>query len=160
MFSSGDNVRLQTCQAALQADLKTIQTAVDAYYLEHLVYPSQGSQPSLGLPGSIDWNRLVPGYLLQKPKLDLYYWIDHHGQVWMAVYDAPTDLNVVGNTLQWKFNDGPSGFEIFQKVSSVQVSNASPHLMSIAKVDVSDIEIRDNIAVLMFEETIDPNGQY
>src|SRR5690606_38160403 len=137
-------------------------SAVDAYYLDHGHYPTIGGQPSLGSPKALDIKELIPGYLSKEPELDLYRWVDHNGQVWLAAYDAPTDLRITGNTFEWKAREIPSGFELFQESTLAQISRGASQYVSTGRFDLSDLEVDKSNGTfkLVLEHPVDPDNKY
>src|SRR5690606_5586160 len=161
-LSTGKDMRLRAYQAAYRSDLQTLQSAVDAYYLDRGHYPTIGGQPSLGLPKALDIKELIPGYLSKEPELDLYRWVDHNGQVWLAAYDAPTDLRITGNAFEWKAKEIPSGFELFQESTLAQMGRKASQYVSIGRFDLSDLEMDKSNGTfkLVLEHPINLNSKY
>lgn len=87
------------------ANTKNIQTAVDFYSTRNLGnIPSEGI-PTIEKPVSIDFEKLVPKYLREKPK-EGYYWIDYSGQVWSSTVDAPTGIVIENGEMKWLSSTG------------------------------------------------------
>lgn len=145
LFAFSDSIHLRSLKTAQDAELQALQTAVDAYYLEHNLYPTLGAQPTLGNPKAIEVDLLIGDYITDHP-LDLYYWIDSFGQVWASTYDAPTSFTYANDTFEWDDVEGAQIFEIVQAVSSAQLLGPKYRLATVYRFTRDDIAVTNGVA--------------
>lgn len=59
-------------ETAYSVNEKEIQTAVDRYYLDHGLYPTEIQPTKGGVPQPVDYGKIVPKYIKKIPKQDFY----------------------------------------------------------------------------------------
>lgn len=73
-------VKDRALDTAYRANEKEIQTAVDRYYLDHGLYPTD-PQPKKDSPELVIYEKIVPEYIKKEPKQDFEVVVDEHGTV-------------------------------------------------------------------------------
>ena len=83
------NMRGEANIAAINSDVRNIQTAVDMYSMENRGnYPTL-NKPTEFTPEPIDFTLLHPDHLRSLPRNEgLKYWIDFTGKVWVSTIDS------------------------------------------------------------------------
>lgn len=92
-------------EVAMTADIKNLQTAIDVYRIKNMNNTPTISKPTITNPVAVDFEKLVPKYLREKPK-EGFYWIDYAGITWASLVDAPTGITISENHLIWNKPEG------------------------------------------------------
>lgn len=112
------DMKKDSIRTAIQSNTKILQTAVDTYALKNNgKYPVK-SDITLTKPQYVDVNRLYPKYIKSEVEFnkikEQFYWIDVFGTVWGATADAPTDVTVLNNKLEWSSNKSAKGYILYE----------------------------------------------
>lgn len=99
-------------QSALSANMRNLQTAVDAYYLENEEYPTL-TQPTIDNPVQLNIESLLNGYIKKEPKGNDTYWVDLNGMVFESkikeTAEYPLENLRISRTLD--FTEGENRFK-------------------------------------------------
>lgn len=100
-----------------QSNIRTIQTAVDMYYVDKESYPTF-TQPTIQTPQSINFNLLYPEYLKEIPTSNQQYWIDYQGQVWGSFSNIPEIKGQGTSIISWEALPNVNHYQVFELVES------------------------------------------
>lgn len=113
--------------AAMQANIKNIETALTMYALEnHGALPILG-EPEIGLPEPLLLDQLHPDFLRNLPEVNsMKYWVDYTEKVWASSADSPTGIVYMSDgTLKWEEAANAESFNIFKTETNNVTSKAS-----------------------------------
>lgn len=132
---------------SMLVNLNNIQTSVDMYRIK-----TNGDLPSINppkefIPQPIDFSKIVPTELRNKPKLeDVYYWVDVRGKVWSARVDSPSNVRVENGELTWDEVDDASYYEVFEVMNSK--NNVTSAIQSYSNLKTMGVVEESNFPVL------------
>lgn len=115
----------QAVQVSVQSNIKLIQTAVDAYFLqgEHTLPTINQKEPTLLDPSLIDIGFLVDKGFIKKDLensfiRNQYYWLDAYGTVWGAtkptISNVTTKTNKVENQFSFTLDERYVGYKVYK----------------------------------------------
>ena len=82
VLPNSSNVRTDAYKANVLSNIRSIQTAVDMYYIDHNSSYPAFDVPTIEKPQLIDFELLHPRYLKRVPPQNEKYWVDFSGKVW------------------------------------------------------------------------------
>lgn len=102
----------EAVRAAINSNVKNIQTASDMYNLDGHVDTIGIAVPTVQRPSGIDFDKIIPKYLRAEPKKGKY-WIDSNKVVWGATIEPPT-VEKNGNTYTIENNKKAEGQKVYE----------------------------------------------
>lgn len=137
------NFKQESTTAAMQANIKNIETAISMYALEnHGKYPTE-EKPLLGEPEPLLFGELHPDHLRKLPKVKgMKYWVDYTGGVWASLADSPIGVYYQSSgSLSWAEAENAVGYNVYKYTASNNLTSSANQGQLVFVTSTEDIEV-------------------